>query len=228
MTLSVRIFLSAVDVPYSFGITIAQAKEFIKQYRRLSPIQREAISKALLESSKETLQVGKGAKKTEKRDFHNWKNKVQQIFTLLHETPYFEVRGELVVLGTKADFPELQVKLNRSLNEKYLYFKKHEVEKKEGFELHHIVPLSWSESIHHFKLLDKWENMLYIDGYSHAKITQNRNRNIFLTACEENLLLSDRSKNEVPLLKDKNVIYSLKKQPILLEYNELLVKSKNA
>ena len=59
----------------------------------------------------------------------------------------------------KRKFQEITTKLDRSLNEKYLYFDKHNVEK-DRFELH-IVPLSWSESIHHFKLLDKGKYGVY-------------------------------------------------------------------
>jgi hypothetical protein len=209
-------FVSAINVPYKFKLTKEEAVFLIKKYRTLSPIQRKAISDDLLEIYNRRPQTGN---KRQRRDFHNWKNKVQQIFVLLNETPYFEKRGEKILLSSNAKKP------NRSLNEKYLYFVEHKLKKHVGFELHHIIPLSWSESQHHFKLIDKWKNMLYIDALSHAKITQNRNRNILLEAASKDFMLKDYYDNEVYLAKDKNVLYSFEKQKVLLNYNKQLLTS---
>lgn len=117
-------------------------------------------------------------------------------------------------------------RLDRSLNEKYQYFQNHNVEKTQGFELHHVVPLSWSENIHQFKLFDTWKNMVYIDAFSHAKITQNRNRNVLMFSSGEDLILSDYSDNQVFLENQKHILYEVEKQNILLEYNETLLKTK--
>ncbi len=60
----------------------------------------------------------------------------------------------MVLRGKEGIFEAISNRLDRSLNEKYLYFKNHKIEKSIGFELHHVVPLSWAESVLHFKLLD--------------------------------------------------------------------------
>jgi hypothetical protein len=96
-----------------------------------------------------------------------------------------------------------------------------------GFELHHVIPLSWSENIHQFKLFDKWQNMVYIDGESHAVITQNRNRNIFMEPADEDLILKDQGDSKVYLKNNENVLYQIEKQKVLLEYNkELIITTK--
>jgi hypothetical protein len=119
--------------------------------------------------------------------------------------------------------------LSRLSVEKCLYFKKHSL-KTLSFELHHIVPLSWAENLIQFKLLDEWRNMLYIDAYSHAKITQNRNSNVILSNDNgsdndvETLILSDFNDNTVVLIKTENVLYSSVHLPVMLEYNKQLLQ----
>lgn len=210
-------FVSAIGVEYEFNINTDKAVELIKEYRRLTPIQRKSV----IETLKTELKPKKfhGAKPN-KRDFHNWKNKAAQVYYLLNQTVYFEVRGEQLVLKEgKYSFTETATRLDRSLNEKYQYFVKHKVNKTLGFELHHVVPLAWSESIHHFKILDKWENMVYIDAFSHAKITQNKNKNVILEVVENDITLSDYSDNEVYLKYQKNILYKPDNKGIMKKYN---------
>ena len=210
-------FVSAIGVEYEFNINTDKAVELIKEYRRLTPIQRKSV----IETLKTELKPKKfhGAKPN-KRDFHNWKNKAAQVYYLLNQTVYFEVRGEQLVLKEgEYSFTETATRLDRSLNEKYQYFVKHKVSKTPGFELHHVVPLAWSENIYHFKMLDKWENMVYIDAFSHAKITQNKNKNVILEVVKNDITLSDYSDNEVYLKYQKNILYKPDNKGIMKKYN---------
>jgi len=89
--------------------------------------------------------------------------------------------------------------------------------------LHHVVPISWAESFYHFKLLDNWQNMVYIDGYNHAKITQNRNRNVIMKLVnEQDMTLSDNLDNKVYLKYKRNLLYDPEKKSILYKYNNIL------
>ena len=67
--------------------------------------------------------------------------------------------------------------------------------------------------------------MVYIDGYSHAKISQNNNRNIILLINNDDLILKDYSKLEVYLKYKDNVLYNPSKKIILKEYNTELLKT---
>lgn len=222
-------FISAIGTNSSFSLTPQKCIELIKKYRDLSRIQKRSVVETLTTE----LQPEKfGGDKTSKRDFHNWKNKAQQIFYLFDQTVYFEVRDENLFLKTSKSNNSYVNKgepkrLNRSYSEKLKYFKNHNVEKTAGFELHHVIPLSWSENIHQFKLFDKWQNMVYIDGESHAVITQNRNRNIFMEPADEDLILKDQGDSKVYLKNNENVLYQIEKQKVLLEYNkELIITTK--
>lgn len=219
------LFVSAIDTNTSFRLTTDKCIGLIKSYRQLSNVQRTAVINTL--KSNMNPEGVKGSKTT-KRDFHNWHNKTAQVFYLLKQAVYFEIRGDKLMLSNKQapiHASVQQKRLDRSLDEKYQYFRHHKVIKTAGFELHHVVPLSWSESIHQFKLFDKWENMVYIDAYSHAKITQNRNRNVNMETDGDNLELCDFASNTVYLEKDKNIVYDPDLKDTMLGYNQELLKT---
>lgn len=214
-------FVSAIDTEASFNINIDQAVDLIHRYRTLTPIQRKSVIETLKNEMNPKNYKGT---KTHKRDFHNWHNKAEQVFYLLNQTVYFERRGEQLVLKEgRNSFVHTAARLDRSWNEKYQYFANHEVAKTNGFELHHVVPLAWSENRHHFKILDKWENMVYIDAFSHAKITQNKNRNIVMEIEKDDITLSDYSDNEVYLKFRDNILYNIAHQATMKQYNRDLL-----
>ena len=124
-------FISAIGVPTDYVINTDKAVELIKEYRKLTSIQKKAvIEKLKIELDPDNF---KGPK-PKKRDYHNWYNETQQIFKLLNQTVYFEISEEVKIMklflrSGKESFNEITTKLDRSLNEKYLYFDKHNVEK---------------------------------------------------------------------------------------------------
>lgn len=217
-------FISAIGTKTSFNITESHAVALMKEFGILAPSQRKFVLETLAQELKPANYQGT---KKDERDFHNWKNEAQQIFSLLHQTIHFNVKDENLALSGSKSIWALQgaKRLNRSEAEKIKYLSKHGIgkgNKKDGFELHHIVPLSWSESLHHFKMLDKWENMLYIDGYSHAKITQNRNLHVIMKFLNGDISLS--SLHDAMKLKNKeNVLYSAENKEVMQSYNETLL-----
>jgi hypothetical protein len=215
-------FVSAIDTETSFNVSMSQSVDLIKSWRLLGRTQQKAV----IETLKQRLQpkLFKGTK-TDERDWHNWQNKIDQVYHLFKQTPYFDVSGpdkEILTLSTRkvqTKSGEILDLPKRSIAEKFEYFKSHKVEKTAGYELHHVLPLSWSESAEQYKMFDKWQNMVYIDAFSHAKITQNRNRNIHMLADGENLILSDFVGNQVPLVRGNTILYSMANQPLMLNYN---------
>jgi hypothetical protein len=219
-------------ISYFHKIGEQKIVELITDYRLLTPSQRQAVIE-ILKDEMDRRQYKDEIKGKGKKDFANWKNEVQQIYTLLSQSIYFEVREERLLLREKAtkdilceELEGITIKLDRSLSEKYNYFKNHAINKTAGFELHHVFPLSWAESLHHFKLLDCWQNMVYIDAFSHAKITQNGNRNVQMDTCEEDIILCDFSNNKVELKNKCNILYNLEHQKTMKEYNNQLLNTK--
>jgi len=204
--------------------------DYTKEYRALSRFQKNAVVDIVQNYCNPKNFIGD---KTAKRDYHNWKNEGQQVFALLGMTAYFEYdqRSSKLqfmvkqgsVFTTQADI----TKLKRSLLEKHQYLSEHKLRRKLGYELHHVVPLLWAKSAIQFFILDKWQNMIYIDGFSHAKITQSGNKHVRLAFSDKDILLSDMYDDEIKLIRNDNILYSLDKKEIMLSTNEELLESFN-
>ncbi|GHT17444.1 hypothetical protein AGMMS49573_09290 [Endomicrobiia bacterium] len=212
-------FITAINFESNFILTKSEAVSHIKEYRKLSRTQQKSITEFL---KKNMIPDKKDKKRIAKKDFHNWKNETDSLFNnFLSETVYFNLVGtkecKRIHLSTKNGlFNDEQTKLNRSLQERQKYMKNHNIKKKDGFELHHIIPLLWSTSKTHFKMLDNWLNMIYIDAYSHRKVKQHITLN---KGNNQYLKLSDSCNKEIYLKKDKNVLYNYKKQKEMLDKN---------
>jgi hypothetical protein len=221
-------FVSAINTNTTFGINFEQCIGLIKSYRLLSRIQQCSVVETLKSKLKPEYFPDD---KPQQRDWHNWQNKIDQVYHLFNQTPYFDVTGEnkdMLSLATKkittksGEFVDIR---KRSIAEKFAYYENHKVNKTIGFELHHVVPLSWADSAEQYKLFDKWQNMVYIDALSHAKITQNSNRNIFMAAKDNSILLSDLDNNCVCLKNDDNILYLPSNQKEMLDYNRELTET---
>jgi hypothetical protein len=230
-------FVTGVSSNGSFAINRERCVELINAWRRLTPMERRNIDDYL---SKLLVPNAAAVSKTEQRDYHNWINKTQQTFYLLKQTIYFEQVNHLkfshfdrlYYLGNEnvagEEFSKRDVKrLNRSLQQKHDYFKQHSVSKRRGFELHHIVALAWAESQHDFKMLDDWRNMIYIDGFTHAQITQNRNLNVKIEVLPpDDLKLVDYLGGSIIAKYLENALFEKNNLPIMLDYNRDLLKQK--
>ena len=212
-------FITAIQTSTKFSIGVEYAVNLIQKYRLLTPNQRKTVIDTLTSD----LKPNKAYPKNERRDYHNWHNETQQIYTLLGQTIYFDVNRNSLILAMdeKCEHSETG-KLLRSSSEKIKYFTEHKVGKKSGFELHHVIPVSNSESYEHFKLIDNWKNMTYIDGFNHARIGQNKNRNIIMESQGEDLMLMDYFNDQIYLKNNINILYSVDHQPMMLNYNKEL------
>ena len=198
---------------YTKGILI----EYIKEFRSMSKYQRECVIEVVKDYCNPNAFYGN---KKQKRDFHNWHNETQQIFMLMAQTVYFDKLkdGLVIKVGANGIF-ENEIKLKRSLAQKRQYFKEHSVSKQIGFELHHIIPLCWAKTQNEFSLLDVWENMIYIDGYSHSQISQNNNLNVILKFNDLDIDLIDLKDKIVQCKYKVNVDYAIDKQKVMITYN---------
>lgn len=207
---------------------LTKLKQYILQYRSLSKFQKDFVSQVIKDYCNPDNFKGD---KTAKRDFHNWQNETQQVFMLLDMTVYYELmkNSKKIILRVNKDLVFQSVddikKLNRSYVQKAQYFTEHSVPKQIGFELHHIIPLLWAKTATQFFLLDKWQNLLYIDGYTHSKITQLGNKHIKLSFIDKDIVLRDFVDNSIQLDYCKNAVYNTNKQSIMLEHNFHLLES---
>lgn len=210
--------------------TVDELIEYIDEFHSFSSITREAIKDFILNYCN----AKQKGDKTDKRDLHNWKNEAQQVFMLLGQTPYFiENKGKVNMhyLELRTDkgaiFDDIK-KLKRSEQQKREYYKQHNITKKLGFELHHIIPLHYATTPMEYYTLDVWENMIYIDGQNHNCLTQTGNKNTKLSFNGNNVILTDiTGKLKDLLLKYKeHVEYDVENQTIMLDFNNGIFKPK--
>jgi len=164
--------------------------------------------------------------KTKKRDFGNWKNESQQIFSLLKNTVYFDITQNSLKLNTGmyGIFTDSQIK-RRSLGAKHEYFQQHGVKKKiAAFELHHIIPFSAAKNKIEFGLIDYWKNLVYLRNDKHSELTRNRDRNVVLYATEKDLNFDDFDKKRIIAKNGLSVVYAGNRCAIMQKYNREILK----
>lgn len=164
--------------------------------------------------------------KTTQRDFGNWKNETQQIFTLLKNTVYFDITRSSLRLNTGiyGIFSETQIK-QRSLGAKHDYFEQHEIEKIPTFELDHIVAFSSARNKVEFGLIDNWHNLIYLRKDKHAEKTKNNDRNMVLSATEKEIYLDDfDNKNRISAKNGATAVYAGKLADNMQKYNREILK----
>lgn len=207
--------------------------DFSREFRSMSRYQKNAVVEIVQGYCDP--QNFRGDKK-QKRDYHNWVNETQQIFTLLDMTAYYDYNSTLnrielmiksgYVFSDEAD----RAKLKRSISEKKEYFNKHSVPKTIGFELHHVVPLLWAKTTTEFFILDRWQNMLYIDGGTHSIITQYGNKHIRVKFLKDShdIRLYDYNDQMLTLKQTSNVLYEPNNKRLIYKTNQELLGSFNS
>lgn len=111
-----------------------------------------------------------GRPKPDVRDYDNWQNETQQLMHLFQATIYFQVnhKNKLFSLNTANTFGIFEK--TRKTAPKNEYFATHQVTKKNGYELHHIVPLGYVRNRADYQLIDDYRNLIYIHKNEHKKI----------------------------------------------------------
>ncbi|MFH0854785.1 MAG: hypothetical protein V1891_04840 [bacterium] len=197
--------------------------DLINSYRALKSWQRKKVINLIKEYCNPKNFRGD---KTKKRDFGNWKNESQQIFSLLKNTVYFDITQNSLKLNTGmyGIFTDIQIK-RRSLGAKHEYFQQHKIKKKiPTFELHHVIPFSVARNKMEFGLIDHWKNLVYLKNNKHAELTKNRDKNIVLYATEKELDFDDFNKKRIIAKNGSTVVYVGNLFEIMQKYNRDILK----
>lgn len=191
--------------------------DLINSYRRLKKIQRTEINQDILKIFKDINK--KAANKRFKRDFGNWYNESLQIFNLLNQTVYFKTfRKTVLMLSISQE--ALEFIAIRSQKQREKYFDWHNIERREGYQLHHICPLSYATTRKQLTLIDNFKNLIYISDKAHSKIPHD----LFIQLVEKNgriLLMNPVDKKFIDITKE--VIINPKCLFEMLKYNDKLL-----
>lgn len=163
--------------------------------------------------------------KTQKRDFHNWKNETQTLFDSFDLMAIFEYDRAKQSLLLKANINGENITFKRSQLIKKEYFQHHEVQKDICFELHHIVPFYYAKDLNALKAIDNWQNLIYIDANSHKIFTLDKSakKAIRLDFRGSDALLDNFIDEAVVLKYTDNIRYKIALQERMLRYNKSLL-----
>lgn len=199
--------------------------DLLDSYRSLSRHQKNKFIEYIQEYADPNNFVGD---KTQKRDFHNWKNESQQMFRLLKQTSFFQVsrNNDYISLniGGYGIFESPIIKRSASIKAKY--FEKYNIQKIDGFELHHIVPISMARNKKEIEMLDNVYNLIYLDKNKHLEITKKRNKNVILNINPKIAKFFDFENNVINACNGVNANYPKQQEVLkkLLDYNELTIE----
>ena len=223
-------FVSAIDHP-SYGIDLTECESLINDYRNLSRLHKGALIDTLKRELDPNNFMGD---KTDKRDFHNWVNKYQQIWHLFNQVPFFIVDNSDNILKIYLSSANVNANaysradMKRSIRAKNDYFTHHSVNKTKGYELDHIIPLLTANSMDEFSYLDRWENLLYIDGMTHAIKTQSGSKHCILTCNPNNfneLGLQDFQGDMLKIQNGYQALYNPALNSQMIKYNKSFLES---
>jgi len=176
-------YLELIEFMYIFsddrlGITSNDKLRFLVDYRRLSPNQKQKLDDNLKKYC-DPRNRRKNADKTLLRDYSNWKNESQQIFGLLSNSAYFKSLNNRLALNS-GDLGVFNVEVLRRGGGKKEYFEEHNVNKENGFELHHIIPFSKASNRADLGPIDDFKNLIYLHNKKHEEFSSKGNRHIRL------------------------------------------------
>lgn len=163
--------------------------------------------------------------KTLLRDYGNWKNESQQIYSLLANSTYFKVEGTELILNT-GNYGLFNAQANRGAKAKADYFKNHNVNKTVGYDLHHIVPFAKAQNKSDAVFVDDFKNLIYLSDKKHAEFTISGSKNVILkyTQNNPNVLFMDFNDSFILVDITKDALFSPSLLPLVKEYNIQLLK----
>lgn len=199
--------------------------ELLGSYRSLKKHERSKVIKLVQKYADPKNFEGN---KTTLRDFHNWKNQAQQIMGLLKTTVYFEVDQNKFFRLNVGSTGFFQEPTKRSVIPKREYFTFHGVEKRDKFELHHIIPISSARNKEEAKMVDDYRNLMYLHRGKHKALSQGGEKNIVLTLSPNEAIFSDFDNTEsVQTINNTDALYTKEQSKIekIAKYNVGLLQS---
>jgi hypothetical protein len=198
-------------------LSTQEKSDLIKSYRRLKKIQRTKINQDIIKIFKDINK--KAISKKYKRDFGNWYNESLQVFNLLNQTVYFKTFKKTVLMLSISQ-EALEFIATRSQKQREKYFDWHNVKRIEGYQLHHLCPLSYATTRKQLELIDNFKNLIYISDKAHLKVPHD----LFIQLVVKNgriLLMNPVDKNFLDITNE--ITIDTKHLWEMVRYNEKLL-----
>ena len=145
---------------------------------------------------------------------------------LLKNTIYFDVREKNFSLS-RSGFGVFRgtPKVVRRLGVKQEYFSRHEVSKRDNFDLHHIVPIHFARNGEEWMLIDNYKNLIYTEREKHKEI---KDDHLLLSIKDGVVSFEDiyfRLKN-VEAVNNLSVMYKDDLAGEMMSYNKNILKER--
>ena len=206
------------------GVYLNDKFDLLLEYRRLTESQKKDVDD-LLKAFCNPENREKYNNKTLLRDYHNWKNESQQIFGLLANSTYFKVENNRLILNT-GNYGLFDEQVSRGAKAKNDYFQHHSTTKKQGYELHHIIPFSRAQNKSDAVTIDDFRNLIYLSSDKHSEFTRLGKDNVILKLDENNssVVFLDFGDSVIIVDLNKDAIVSQTLLPEIKKYNTILLK----
>lgn len=201
----------------------------IKSWRELTEINKNS----LIENLKQFMDPKKyqNVSKDKKKDWGNFNNETQQIFSSLGNANLFQITGikpnekKIVLRSLSENKEKMNFKRNKDIYK--MYHKENLTNKIDGFEMDHIVKFSLISKPEDVPYIDNYLNLLYIDGYSHSIKSQNGSNHMILKYDGSKFTLEDYRKISDPIILkfDENVLINKNKIDEYIKHNKKLLLS---
>lgn len=206
------------------SLKLDDKETLIRQYRRLKPIGRLQLHSRMKAKCAPTMAL----EKKRKRDWHNWWNESAQIVSMLSTVSGFNVYDNEHVMLAGAGI-HLGFDASRSETVKRDAFNWHNLEKRDGWEMHHIYPVQYATCDSDMRLIDSKENLIYIPEKIHDQIPKRENLSVGLEFNSNYVsLINPVSDTKVPrfdLRIDIDAEVKVENLPTMARFNQKLLNS---
>jgi len=207
-----------------FTLELDECETLIYNYKRLKQIQKLELHESIQKQMQR--RMGPDVPKRQKLDWHNWLNQAQQILDHLQVVTGFVVYQNEVVMRSGDAFAA-SFSARRSQTVKAEAMDWHSLDKVDGWELHHVLPIDYATSEAELDRIDSKENLIYISKEAHRKFPTRSNRTVKLKFSEGCVtVFNPASRDQLPevtLVIDVDIRLDMDNLPAMLEYNEMLL-----
>jgi hypothetical protein len=160
------------------SINIDRKIELISKYKSMKKLQVIQLHDSL--QTRMNKSMGTEVAKIDKLDWHNWWNESRQMTDMLETVVGFNVyQDEQIMKAGNAE--AIVFSASRSQNVRREALAWHGLASRDGWDLHHILPVEYATSSSDLKQIDDKRNLLYIPSSIHRGIPNTSNRMVQLT-----------------------------------------------
>lgn len=205
------------------NVTYNDKINYLSEYRLLNKEQQRQVTNYIKMYCNP--QNNKSGNKVLSRDYSNWKNEAQQIFSLFSNSTYFKVVNNKLYLNN-GDLG-LFLQQPKRKNSKTEYFDYHNIKKQDNYELHHIIPFKRAERQAEAQLIDDKRNLIYVRSDKHSEFTSTHNINVRVSYIDAIMLFLELNTTDNIIkvnLNTKEAIVSKDRVQEIINYNKQLLK----